>query len=181
MSNTIPLKEDLLILVDKNDQITGYEGKLKTHQLGLLHRAFSIYIFRKNKAGDTELLLQKRAKGKYHSSGLWTNTCCSHPRKNESLENATQRRLLQEFGFQCPLQYIDAFIYEAKVGALTEHEYDHIFIGHHDPENIQPNLDEIETYKWINLDILDKDLEKNPTHYTAWFKKSYEIAKQNLN
>jgi isopentenyl-diphosphate delta-isomerase len=171
------MSEDLLILVDENNHEIGHESKLKTHQLGLLHRAFSIYIFRQNEAGEIELLLQKRAMNKYHSGGLWTNTCCSHPRKGESLEIATQRRLKEELGFTCPVDYVSAFIYKATVGDLTEHEYDHVFVGYYDDQTITPNPDEIECYQWLSLTQIDSELSKTPDLYTAWFKESYMIAK----
>ncbi len=170
--------EDLLILVDDQDQEIGFETKLKTHQQGLLHRAFSIFVFRKNDDGEIQLLLQERAHHKYHSGGLWTNTCCSHPRKGETLEIATQRRMMEEFGFQCDLSYVDAFIYKAQVGGLIEHEYDHVFVGYYRDQKIEANPEEIAAYKWMKIDSLEKDLEMHPQRYTAWFKQSYEIAKK---
>src|SRR4030042_2763439 len=115
-----------IILVDENDREIGTEEKLKTHEQGKLHRAFSIFVF--NSKG--ELLLQRRAKGKYHSGGLWTNTCCSHPREGEKLEEAVHRRLKQEMGLDCPLKEAFSFIYKVRFeNGLFEHELDHVFIG----------------------------------------------------
>ena len=116
-----------VILVDENDKETGVEEKIKAHKDGKLHRAFSIFVF--NIKG--ELLLQKRAKEKYHSGGLWSNTCCGHPRPNESLEGAAHRRLKEEMGFECALVHLKSagFIYKVKVNDLFEYEYDHIFVG----------------------------------------------------
>ncbi|MCK4800281.1 isopentenyl-diphosphate Delta-isomerase [Candidatus Parcubacteria bacterium] len=161
-----------IILVDKNDQEIGTEEKMKVHQDGKLHRAFSIFVFNSR----NEMLLQKRAEAKYHCGGLWTNTCCSHPRKGESLEKATHRRLQEEMGFDCELKEIDSFIYKAEFdNGLTEHEYDHIFTGKFDGK---PNLnpEEADDYKWIDLNSLKKEIKKNPENFTVWFK----IAMKNI-
>lgn len=155
-----------IILVDKNDQEIGTGGKMKVHQDGTLHRAFSIFVFNT----ENEMLLQKRAKAKYHCGGLWTNTCCSHPQKGELLEEATHRRLQEEMGFDCELKEIDSFIYKAKFdNGLTEHEYDHIFIGKF---NDQPNLnpEEADDCEWIDPDSLKEKIKKNPENFTVWFK-----------
>lgn len=168
--------DETIILVNENNQEIGFESKLKTHQQGLLHRAFSIFIFKKNENGEFALLLQERAHDKYHSGGLWTNTCCSHPREGETLEVATQRRLREEFGFECELTYIDAFIYKAKIGDLIEHEYDHVYVGIYKNQLIIPNTKEISTYKWMSLTSIKIDQKKHPKRYTAWFKESFEIA-----
>jgi len=159
-----------IILVDKNDQEIGTEEKMKVHQDGKLHRAFSIFVFNSR----NEMLLQKRAEAKYHCGGLWTNTCCSHPRKGESLEKATHRRLQEEMGFDCELKEIDSFIYKAGFdNGLTEHEYDHIFTGKFDGEsNLNP--EEAEDYKWIGLENLKKEIKKNPEDFTVWFKIAME-------
>jgi len=158
-----------VILVDENDKETGVEEKIKAHKDGKLHRAFSIFVF--NSKG--ELLLQKRAKEKYHSGGLWSNTCCGHPRPNESLEGAAHRRLKEEMGFECALVHLKSagFIYKVKVNDLFEYEYDHIFVGkfNQDP---RPNPQEVESYQWIDQEKLKKDILANPDKYTYWFKAS---------
>ena len=159
-----------IILVDKNDQEIGVGEKMKVHQDGKLHRAFSIFVFN----SENEMLLQKRAKTKYHCGGLWTNTCCSHPRKGELLEKAIHRRLQEEMGFDCELKEIANFIYKAKFdNGLTEHEYDHIFTGKF---NNKPKLnpEETEDYKWVSLEALKKEIKKNPESFTVWFKIAME-------
>ncbi len=163
------MKEEI-ILVDKNDNKIGTGEKMKVHQDGKLHRAFSIFVFNsKNK-----MLLQKRAKTKYHCGGLWTNTCCSHPRSGESLEKATHRRLQEEMGFDCELKKIASFIYRAEFdNGLTEHEYDHIFTGRFDGEP-KLNSEEADDYKWISLEELKKEIKKNPESFTVWFKIAME-------
>lgn len=154
-------------MVDENDKEVGIEEKIKAHKDGKLHRAFSIFVF--NSKG--ELLLQKRAKEKYHSGGLWSNTCCGHPRPKESLENAAHRRLKEEMGFDCGLAHLDSacFIYKTKINDLFENEYDHIFIGKFN-ENPCPDPKEAEDYKWVDLKKLQKDIALNPDKYTYWFK-----------
>jgi len=155
-----------VILVDENDNETGIEEKIKAHKDGKLHRAFSIFVF--NSKG--ELLLQKRAKEKYHSGGLWSNTCCGHPRPDESLETAVHRRLKEEMGFDCSLTHLDStcFIYKTKINDLFENEYDHIFIGKSDQDPL-PNSKEVDEYKWINQKELEEDILANPDKYTYWF------------
>jgi len=159
-------KMDEVILVDENDKEIGTQEKMEAHRQGNLHRAFSILIF--NKKGET--LLQKRAKHKYHCGGLWTNTCCSHPRPGESLEQATQRRLEQEFGFTAKLEEKFSFQYRAEFdNGLTENEIDHVFVGFFEGQP-KTNPEEISDYKWISLTQLKKDIEKSPDKYTPWFK-----------
>ena len=158
-----------VILVDENDNVTGIEEKIKAHKDGKLHRAFSIFVF--NIKG--ELLLQKRAKEKYHSGGLWSNTCCGHPRPNESLEGAAHRRLKEEMGFECALVHLKSagFIYKVKVNDLFEYEYDHIFVGKFNQDPL-PNPQEVESYQWTDQKELKKDILANPDKYTYWFKAS---------
>lgn len=154
-----------IILVDKNDNEIGTEEKLKTHQQGKLHRAFSILVFN----SKNELLIQQRAKTKYHTPGLWTNTCCGHPSKGENLEQAVHRRLKQEMGFECDLKEIFSFIYKAKFdNGLTEHEYDHVFVGNFDGEP-KLNPKEADDYKWMLLEKIKEDIKNNPKKYTPWF------------
>ncbi|TAN56998.1 isopentenyl-diphosphate Delta-isomerase [Patescibacteria group bacterium] len=160
-----------VILVDKKDKEVGIEEKLKAHKDGKLHRAFSIFVF--NAKG--ELLLQKRAKEKYHSGGLWSNTCCGHPRPKEILENAARRRLREEMGFDCSLNHLKSacFIYKVKINDLFENEYDHIFIGKSNQDPL-PNSKEVDEYKWIAMNDLRKDISLHPNKYTYWFKASIE-------
>ena len=154
-----------IILVDKKDSEIGFEEKMKVHKNGQLHRAFSIFVFN----SKSQLMLQKRANNKYHSGGLWTNTCCSHPRLKEKTETATHRRLKEEMGFDCELKEVFSFIYKVKLDDLTEYEYDHVFIGNYD-EKPNPNPVEVEDWQWISMAELNKDLSKNPSKYTHWFK-----------
>jgi isopentenyl-diphosphate delta-isomerase len=157
-------KEEI-ILVDEKDNKIGIGEKLKVHQEGKLHRAFSIFIF--NSKG--EILLQKRARSKYHSAGLWSNACCSHPKPDETLKEATTRRLKEEMGIKCNLKEVFNFIYRVDLGNLIEYEFDHIFVGELDG-NPRPNRKEVEDWKWINLEKLKKDTKDNPEKYTYWFK-----------
>lgn len=157
---------NLVILVGENDEPLGIEEKMKAHLDGKLHRAFSIFIL--NSRG--EMLLQKRARIKYHSGGLWTNACCSHPKPGEEVLQAAHRRLEEEMGFDCNLDEIFQFTYKVDLdNSLKEHEYDHVLIGKYDGD-IKLNLDEAEDFKWIALDSLIKELELNPNEYTEWFK-----------
>ncbi len=176
--------QERVILVDRLDREIGTEEKLKAHHEGKLHRAFSIFIF--NAKG--ELLLQKRAETKYHSGGLWTNTCCSHPRLGEAYHDAARRRLNEEMGFDCELTELFSFIYYIKLeNNLFEHELDHVFVGRYNRQPI-PNPDEVDDWKWMNIDTLKRDIGENSNHYTHWFKlilnralKEYEevVSSQN--
>ena len=162
--------KEFVVLVDQDDQKLGLMEKQQAHVAGLLHRAFSVFVFNSN----GELMIQQRAASKYHSPTLWTNTCCSHPRYNETYEQAAHRRLQEEMGFDCDLEFKFSFIYKAHLeNDLTEHELDHVFIGTFDDE---PNLnpEEVMAYRWVELDDLKKDMEKNPQNYTAWFKIIFE-------
>jgi len=155
-----------VILVDKNNRKIGVEEKIKTHKEGKLHRAFSIFIFNSN----GELLIQQRAKTKYHSGGLWSNTVCSHPRPDETYEKAVHRRLKEEIGFDCKLKKLFCFIYNAGFqNGLIENEYDCVFIGKFNGKP-KPNTKEIMSYKWISIKKLKQDIIKNPNKYTIWLK-----------
>ena len=155
-----------VILVDQDDNAIGTMEKLEAHQRGLLHRAFSVVIF--NSLG--EILLQKRARSKYHSGGLWTNACCSHPLPDESMENAIRRKLKQEMGIDLKTEYAYKFIYRTHLdGGLIEHEYDHVYTGIFDGEPLI-NTDEVEAWKSIAPDQLRIDAKRNPQNYTYWFK-----------
>jgi isopentenyl-diphosphate delta-isomerase len=155
-----------VILVDELDTEIGTMEKMEAHQKALLHRAFSIVIF--NSKG--EMLLQQRADGKYHSGGLWTNACCSHPQPGESIEAAGQRKLLQEMGFTCPLNYSHKFLYRVELdNELTEYEWDYVLIGRFDG-NPEINPYEAQAWKYQSIDSIRIDAEKNPDAYTCWFK-----------
>lgn len=176
------MEKEFVILVNENDEQIGLMEKMEAHEKAILHRAFSVFIF--NSRG--EMLLQQRALQKYHSPGLWTNTCCSHPKDGETLEQATRRRLEEEMGMQCELTKAFAFIYKSDVGqGLTEHELDHVFLGETDQEpNINP--DEVAAWKYMKLDDLHRDMENNPQNYTVWFRIAFKeledfYVKQKMN
>jgi isopentenyl-diphosphate delta-isomerase len=155
-----------VILVDIEDSVIGQMEKMKAHQEGLLHRAFSIMIF--NDQGD--ILLQQRALNKYHSGGLWTNACCSHPRPNESVLNAANRRLMEEMGFETELVFGFKFVYKALLDrGLTEHELDHVYMGNYNG-TLNINSQEVADWKWISYLDLKRDVIENPKNYTIWFK-----------
>lgn len=161
-----------VVLVTEKDEEVGTMEKMEAHEKGLLHRAFSIFVFNE----QHQLLLHQRAAHKYHSGGLWTNTCCSHPAAGETLEEATHRRLQEEMGFDCPLQPAFFFTYQAKLDhGLTEHELDHVFIGtYNDAPKLNP--EEVMAYKYISIDELQKDMEEHPEKYTEWFKICFTPA-----
>lgn len=157
--------QDQLIYVDIFDNPVGYGSKQEAHAKGILHRAFSVFIYFEDK-----LLLQQRAEGKYHSGGLWANTCCSHPRKGEDTLAAAHRRLQEEAGIACPdLKELGTFVYQHKFpNGLAEFEYDHILIGAYEgPYAIDPN--EIKAMAWVDKSELAKDLKNNPEKYSVWF------------
>lgn len=161
------VEEDLLILVDEQDNEIGYMPKLEVHQKALLHRAFSILVFN----ADGQLLIHKRAEDKYHSSALWTNTCCSHPRKGETTDEAVHRRLQEEMGFDCELKFAYKFIYKTDFeNNLTEHEFDHVYIGEFNGD-FTPNPEEVSDFKWVHLSELRNEIVQFPDKYTFWFKK----------
>ncbi len=154
-----------VILVDEKDNEVGRMEKMEAHREGVLHRAFSIFIF--NSRG--EMLIHQRAAGKYHGAGLWTNACCSHPMPGERVEDAVHRRLREEMGLRCSSRKIFDFIYRAEVEhGLTEHEYDHVFVGYTD-QDPQPDDEEVSDWKWIDPVALISDFKKYPERYTVWF------------
>lgn len=158
--------EEFVVLINEKDEQLGLMEKQQAHVAGLLHRAFSVFVF--NSKG--EVLLQQRALDKYHSPGLWTNTCCSHPRDGETYEQAAHRRLVEEMGFDCEIEPKFHFIYKAQLGEqLFEHELDHVFTGFYEGE-IKINPDEVADYKWISMEDLIKDINENPEKYTVWFR-----------
>ena len=164
------MKKENVVLVDRNDNPMGLMPKLEAHEKGVLHRAFSVFIL--NQKG--QLMLQRRALDKYHSPGLWTNTCCSHPRENESNIEAGVRRLKEEMGFTTPLKPMFSFIYKSKFdNGLTEHEFDHVLLGYYDK---QPFINKIEVsdWKWMSLDKIILEIKNKPEDFTVWFKIIFE-------
>ncbi|MFH1831375.1 MAG: isopentenyl-diphosphate Delta-isomerase [bacterium] len=171
--------EEIVILVDQYDNQIGIQEKLAAHEMGLLHRAFSVFIF--NSQG--QVLIHQRAHGKYHSPGLWSNTCCSHPRPGESIQQAALRRLQEEMGFVCEVTEVFAFIYKVTFDdpvqvqkdrennrkTLCEHEFDHVFIGQYDGP-VCPNTEEVADYAWVCPDDLLCDIIACPDKYTYWLK-----------
>ncbi|HVX49080.1 MAG TPA: isopentenyl-diphosphate Delta-isomerase [Chitinophagaceae bacterium] len=154
-----------VILVNERDEQAGTIGKLEAHKQALLHRAFSVFIF--NNKGD--MLLQQRAVNKYHSGGLWSNACCSHPRPGEETLPAAQRRLKEEMGFNTPLHKIFDFTYKTSFSnGLTEYEFDHVFAGHYEGE-IVPNVMEVSNYTFKPMSEIEESLQLSPQKYTAWF------------
>jgi isopentenyl-diphosphate delta-isomerase len=159
--------EDLVILVNEKDEQIGHIGKLEAHQKGLLHRAFSIIVWN----NQNEMLIHQRAFGKYHSEGLWTNTCCSHPKVGESVLEAAHRRLQEEMGFDCELQQKFHFTYKIELeNQLFEHELDHVLIGQYN-RNPLPNSAEVLDFRWISLLELKKEIVEKPANFTFWFKE----------
>jgi isopentenyl-diphosphate delta-isomerase len=156
-----------VILVDKEDNVLGTMEKMEAHRQGILHRAFSVLLYDSN----GRILLQKRSDGKYHSSGLWTNTCCSHPLPGESLEEATRRRLMQEMGIDLQPRHSFAFLYKAQLDkGLIEHELDHVFTGVFNGEPAV-NRDEVQDWKYVDVEWLRQDMRMNPQSYTVWFRE----------
>lgn len=168
-------EQEQIILVDPQDRELGYSDKLSAHQQGLLHRAFSIFIF---DPSHQLILLQQRQLDKYHSGGLWTNACCSHPRRGETLEFASQKRLREELNFTVPLTYRGHFIYRAEFdNGLIEHELDHVFLGIYDPAlSIQANPMEVAQTQWITLQELQSSLTNSPEKFTPWLEKALALT-----
>lgn len=162
--------EDKVVLVNRHDEAIGVEDKTRAHLLGVLHRAFSVFVI--NDAG--QLLLQKRALTKYHSRGLWSNTCCSHPRPGESIEDAARRRLREEMGFDSALSEVLHFIYRAEFeDGLVEYEYDHVLVGSFNGVP-QPDPTEVAEWRWVDMATLGADLKNQPESYTYWFRISFD-------
>ena len=160
------MEEEKVILVNSNDEPIGLMPKMEAHEKALLHRAFSVFVIN----GNNELMLQQRALQKYHSPGLWTNTCCSHQRDGEKNIEAGLRRLQEEMGFETPLEYLFNFIYKAPFdNGLTEHELDHVMIGYSNDEP-KINSEEVENWKWMKIEDIKNDMEIHPEIYTVWFK-----------
>lgn len=161
--------EEEVILVNERDEQTGTIAKMEAHRKALLHRAFSIFIF--NNKG--EMLLQQRAMGKYHSPGLWTNTCCSHPRPGEDVEVAAGRRLKEEMGIDAPLHKIFDFIYRTEFdNGLTEFEFDHVYTGVYNGQ-LNPDRQEVQDYCFRSMEDIGQDLQRRPEKYSAWFRIAF--------
>lgn len=171
------MQVEYVILVNNNDQSLGAMEKMEAHEKGVMHRAFSVFIF--NSKG--EMLLQKRADEKYHSAGLWSNAACSHPHTDEKTADAAHRRLQEEMGFDCEIEEAFSFTYKAHVGdGLTEHEYDHVFVGHSDAKPV-PDPDEVSDWKYVDFDWLLEDIDNHPDDYTVWFRIAVKELKKNLS
>ncbi|WP_299155458.1 isopentenyl-diphosphate Delta-isomerase [uncultured Christiangramia sp.] len=160
------MAQEKVILVNEKDEQIGLMEKIEAHEKALLHRAFSVFVFN----DKNELMIQQRALSKYHSPGLWTNTCCSHQREGESNIEAGKRRLQEEMGFSTELKDTISFIYKAPFdNGLTEHEFDHILVGYFEGKP-DLNPDEVAEWKWMSLEAIEKDMQANPSIYTEWFK-----------
>lgn len=171
-----------VILVDRNDNEIGSAEKLAAHQQALLHRAFSVFIFYRPKNGPLELLLQQRHPKKYHCGGLWTNSCCSHPEPGETTLEAAKRRVHQELGLKLELQEVGHFIYKAEfANGLTEHEFDHVFIGYLENKNLKIDDEEISAIKWVRLNELTLILKEKKLEFTPWFEEALSWIKLDLS
>jgi len=163
-----------VVLVNELDEQIGVMEKMEAHEKALLHRAISVFIF--NSKG--EMLLQKRAAKKYHSAGLWTNACCSHPRPAETAAEAAHRRLKEELGFETPLRKAFDFTYKAPFdNGLTEHEFDHVFTGIYEGR-IYPEADEVQDYCFKPMEEIENALELKNDHFTIWFKIAYPLVRE---
>lgn len=167
--------EEQVVLVDEQNNELGFMGKQEAHEKGLLHRAISIIVFNKK----NEMLVQQRAFTKYHWAGIWSNTCCSHPRAGETFAAAAHRRLQEELGFETPLEKQFSFIYKAHdaQSGLTEHELDEVFVGYYDGE-MKLNPEEVEAVKWMSTSEVFAAIEKNPDDFSFWFKIILQEMKQ---
>ncbi|MBA3660601.1 MAG: isopentenyl-diphosphate Delta-isomerase [Gammaproteobacteria bacterium] len=167
-----------IILVNPQDKKLGFIEKLTAHRFGMLHRAFSVFIFR-IRNHRLEVLLQQRSKAKYHGGGLWTNTCCSHPHPKEKIKQSAERRLFDEMGIHAKLKYLDKFHYIAKFNnGMTENEIDHVFVGDYNNDKININPNEVESYKWVTIPQLERGLSTRQKMYTPWLQQALTIAIQ---
>jgi isopentenyl-diphosphate Delta-isomerase len=168
--------KELLILVDENDREIGEMEKLQVHEKGLLHRAFSVFIFNSN----NELLIQQRANEKYHSGGLWSNTCCSHSKKSEDMSQSIKRRLKEEMGLETETYFQFKFLYSADLeNGLKEHELDHVYFGNTD-EKPTVNINEVMNWKYMSLEELGESISLHPHNYTAWLKISLSEVQRRI-
>ena len=169
--------QEQVILVDDSDQPIGVMEKMAAHRQAKLHRAFSVFIF--NSRG--EMLLQQRSQEKYHSAGLWTNACCSHPRPGEDTREAATRRLKEELGFATPLEKLFEFTYRtAYDNGLTEFEFDHVFVGTYDDE-IFPDQAEVSDYRYRSLTAIEAELLSEPATFTSWFQLAFPLLKEKIS
>lgn len=163
------IMEVQVILVNERDEVTGVMEKMEAHQKGLLHRAFSVFIWNDN----GEMLIHQRALDKYHSGGLWTNACCSHPFPGEATADAAHRRLLEEMGFDCPLSAAFQFTYRTDFdNGLIEHEFDHVLVGTYNG-SIHPNPQEVHAYKYLPVAEITRLIQEQPAQFTSWFKLAF--------
>lgn len=170
------IEEQVILVNDQDDQI-GLMPKMEAHKKGVLHRAFSVFIFN----SKNELMLQQRAAHKYHSPLLWTNTCCSHQRDGETNIEAGTRRLSEEMGFTTALKEVTSFIYKAPFdNGLTEHEFDHVMTGFYEMDPVI-NKEEVDAWKWMPVEAVKSDIESNPEIYTAWFKIIFKNFYTHIN
>ena len=170
------MSKNQVVLVDTANNPIGVEDKLIAHQKGLLHRAFSVFVFN-TEHQPCQLLLQQRQQDKYHSGGLWTNTCCSHPKPIEDITVAGERRLYEEMGIHVPLKSVGGFHYRAELdNGLIENELDHVLIGFSNIKEIPFNPKEVAAVQWISIPDLLLDVTEHPQKYTAWFAAALEVA-----
>ena len=173
-----------LILVDEQDREIGYDEKINTHRNGSLHRAFSVFLL---DTASGKVLLQKRNAGKYHSGGLWSNSCCSHQYKGENILESVNRCMKDELGIgteQCfSVTEAGTFTYFSDYGELKEHEIDHVFICRADAEGkdiLHPDMSEVEAVKWVEPEAIDEQLKAEPERFTSWFSEAYKIARKEM-
>lgn len=170
-------EKDAVILVDESDRPVGVMEKIEAHRRALLHRAFSVFIF--NSRG--EMLLQQRAADKYHSAGLWTNACCSHPRPGEDTREAAIRRLSEELGFTTDLDQLFSFTYRSEFGnGLTEHEFDHVFVGIDDQVPV-PDRREVSDFRYQSMQDIATALDSQPDDFTSWFRLAFPLVRERIN
>ena len=176
------MSRNQVVLVDTNDNVVGVADKLQAHQKGQLHRAFSIFVARRQQ-GKVEILLQQRAWSKYHCGGLWSNTCCSHPHPQEDLTSSALRRLQEELGFSLDsIEWVGSHCYKAMLGnGLIEHEFDHLFIGWDQEQTINFKRDEVNAIKWLSIDEINHQITNNPQQFTPWFADTFSKVQHLLN
>lgn len=171
---------EMVILVDELDQQVGVAEKMYAHENGLLHRAFSVFVVRENYP-SWDILLQQRQFDKYHCGELWTNTCCSHPRQDETVVAAAERRLFEEMGLMLKLDKLNSFIYKAEfANGLIENEYDHVLIGFYDNQEFSVNPREVQNHAWIGIDALQASIDEHPEIYTPWLLPALGVVRKYL-